>query len=93
MNETRELKIEDLRSVTGGRGMNQEEYLSQFEIDKQYYDLKDYYYTHRREKEWKRVEQEIHDAAGRWYQTIANAPEDHPTIPFSDFFDFEAHKN
>ncbi len=43
-------------------------------------------------EQWHRVEEIIHEAAAKWYQAIANAPEDHPTIPFSDFFDFEEYK-
>lgn len=89
----KELKFDELELISGGRGMNEEEKASRFEIDRKCYDLKDYYYSHRRSKEWPAIEEKIHEAAYKWYQAIANAPENHPTIPFSDFFDFEEYKN
>ncbi|MBQ5556025.1 MAG: hypothetical protein IIT44_09630, partial [Erysipelotrichaceae bacterium] len=61
-------------------------------INRQYVELRSLYYAKGRMEQWHRVEEIIHEAAAKWYQAIANAPEGHPTIPFSDFFDFEEYK-
>ena len=78
--------------ISGGRGLNAEEEASQYEINRRYEELRLRYRAKGRIEEWHRVEQIIHDAAAKWYQVIRNAPEDHPTIPFSDFFNFEEYE-
>ena len=83
---------EELETISGGRGLNAEEEASQYVINRQYVELRSLYYAKGRMEQWHRVEEIIHEAAAKWYQAIANAPEDHPTIPFSDFFDFEEYK-
>ena len=83
---------EELETIPGGRGLNAEEEASQYVINRQYVELRSLYYAKGRMEQWHRVEEIIHEAAAKWYQAIANAPEDHPTIPFSDFFDFEEYK-
>ncbi|MBQ1323702.1 MAG: hypothetical protein IIY30_07920 [Erysipelotrichaceae bacterium] len=92
MNDIKELMPEELETISGGRGLNAEEEASQYVINRQYVELRSLYYAKGRMEQWHRVEEIIHEAAAKWYQTIANAPEDHPTIPFSDFFDFEEYK-
>ncbi|MBQ3994130.1 MAG: hypothetical protein II638_04700 [Erysipelotrichaceae bacterium] len=92
MNDIKELMPEELETISGGRGLNAEEEASQYVINRQYVELRSIYYAKGRMEQWHRVEEIIHEAAAKWYQAIANAPEDHPTIPFSDFFDFEEYK-
>jgi hypothetical protein len=92
MKDIKELMPEELEAISGGRGLNAEEEASQYVINRQYVELRSLYYAKGRMEQWHRVEEIIHDAAAKWYQAIANAPEDHPTIPFSDFFDFEEYK-
>ena len=92
MKDIKELMPEELEMISGGRGLNAEEEASQYVINRQYVELRSLYYAKGRMEQWHRVEQIIHDAAAKWYQAIANAPEGHPTIPFSDFFDFEEYK-
>ncbi|MBQ9157820.1 MAG: hypothetical protein IJ136_00615 [Erysipelotrichaceae bacterium] len=92
MKDIKELMPEELETISGGRGLNAEEEASQYVINRQYVELRSLYYAKGRMEQWHRVEQIIHDAAAKWYQAIANAPEGHPTIPFSDFFDFEEYK-
>ncbi|MBQ1910329.1 MAG: hypothetical protein VZQ95_03140 [Erysipelotrichaceae bacterium] len=92
MNDIKELMPEELETISGGRGLNAEEEASQYVINRQYVELRSLYYAKGRMEQWHRVEEIIHEAAAKWYQAIANAPEDHPTIPFSDFFDFEEYK-
>ena len=93
MKEIKELMPEELEMISGGRRMNAEEEASQYVINRQYVELRSRYYAKGRMEEWHRVEQIIHDATARWYQAIADAPEDHPTIPFSDFFDFSEYEH
>ena len=92
MNDIKELMLEELETISGGRGLNAEEEASQYVINRQYVELRSLYYAKGRMEQWHRVEEIIHEAAAKWYQAIANAPEGHPTIPFSDFFDFEEYK-
>ncbi|MBQ2138719.1 MAG: hypothetical protein IJF95_09345 [Erysipelotrichaceae bacterium] len=92
MNDIKELMPEELETISGGRGLNAEEEASQYVINRQYVELRSLYYAKGRMEQWHRVEEIIHEAAAKWYQAIANAPEGHPTIPFSDFFDFEEYK-
>ena len=92
MKDIKELMPEELETISGGRGLNAEEEASQYVINRQYVELRSLYYAKGRMEQWHRVEEIIHEAAAKWYQAIANAPEDHPTIPFSDFFDFEEYK-
>ena len=92
MNDIKELMPEELETISGGRGLNAEEEASQYVINRQYVELRSLYYAKGRMEQWHRVEDIIHEAAAKWYQAIANAPEGHPTIPFSDFFDFEEYK-
>ncbi|MBR4485460.1 MAG: hypothetical protein IKO97_09650 [Erysipelotrichaceae bacterium] len=88
MKETKELMPEELGLVSGGRGMNAEEKASVAEINRQYCALRDRYYAEGRNDEWNHMQMILHDAVEDWYRAIKDAPEDHPTIPFSDFFDF-----
>ena len=92
MKDIKELMPEELETIAGGRGLNAEEEASQYVINRQYVELRSLYYAKGRMEQWHRVEEIIHEAAAKWYQAIANAPEGHPTIPFSDFFDFEEYK-
>ena len=92
MNDIKELMPEELETISGGRGLSAEEEASQYVINRQYVELRSLYYAKGRMEQWHRVEEIIHEAAAKWYQAIANAPEGHPTIPFSDFFDFEEYK-
>ena len=92
MKDIKELMPEELETISGGRGLNAEEEASQYVINRQYVELRSLYYAKGRMEQWHRVEEIIHEAAAEWYQAIANAPEGHPTIPFSDFFDFEEYK-
>ncbi len=92
MKDIKELMPEELETISGGRGLNAEEEASQYVINRQYVELRSLYYAKGRMEQWHRVEEIIHEAAAKWYQAIANAPEGHPTIPFSDFFDFEEYK-
>ena len=88
----KELKYDELELVSGGRGLNAEEEALQYVINRQYVELRSLYYAKGRMEQWHRVEEIIHEAAAKWYKAIADAPKDHPTIPFSDFFDFEEYK-
>ena len=92
MKDIKELMPEELETISGERGLNAEEEASQYVINRQYVELRSLYYAKGRMEQWHRVEEIIHEAAAKWYQAIANAPEGHPTIPFSDFFDFEEYK-
>ena len=92
MKDIKELMPEELETISGGRGLNAEEEASQYVINRQYVELRSLYYAKGRMEQWHRVEEIIHEAAAKWYQAIANAPEDHPTIPFSDFFNFEEYE-
>ncbi len=86
------LSDDEVEIISGGRGLNAEEDAAQYEINRRYEELRRRYYAKWRIEEWHRVEEIIHQAAADWYQAIRNAPEGHPTIPFSDFFNFEEYE-
>ncbi len=92
MKDIKELMPEELETVSGGRALNAEEEAAQYEINRRYEELRRRYYDKWRIDEWHGVEEIIHDAAAKWYQAIRNAPEGSPTIPFSDFFNFEEYE-